>query len=1478
MPQINRIRVNNVKYNFGSQFYDDFMMRFSGKNTIYDLANGGGKSVLMLLLMQNMIPNCTLDEKQPIEKLFRSENGCTTIHSLIEWNLSEPFQKNNYKYMLTGFCARKAKNEETEGEHTAAIEYFNYVIFYRQYNENDIKNLPLSVPGKKNPEQKERITYQGLKNYLRELGRRDLSLEVRIFERKGDYQRFIAGYGIYESEWEIIRGINRTEGHVRTYFESNYKTTRKVVEDLLIEEIIEKSFKNRMLSEDSSERQENVMAETLIGIKDKLLDLSKKKDEIHKYDAQTELLGGFMEGVADIKNLYLGRKKGEKELARAYHTFEDEKEKAQALRNRNRQKKESIAQGIMDEQRAVDTVQILEKEERIKTLSKEYGQLQEQEGELQQRKEGLQQQLQEAESMNDYLDYLYYKKEGDRVREGLEKINEDKGMLAAELTDLATEKKRRDDLLLQELNEKIKQETEVHKKAEAAVLEMEECRKELEKELAVDSYKQQELTDLIEQENAGIAEEKKLLGLLLVSDMKEEQRNSGDMYTLLLQNQQNLEIKQKQTGEKKWQVAQKEAEYQKQKEFYEMRLEELAPQVAHFLSIQEERKRLGEIYQVSHEEHLEGKIRSMRDETLRRIQELHEETERELAYEQALKEGNPVSMDKNREKVLQYIRNYYEEDAVSGGAYLKSLDYEERKRLLEECPILPHAIVVKKQFSEITGDEKLEHLLGPEHMFVLIEEEALLNGTCYLPDGMTASMFCRELFYEEEVIQDELLAIEDRREKRSRELAHREESLKTLERDVQFLERYPEEEKRGRMAQEEKQKLKRETEGLLLLIRENKETYQECAKLEEKLGQDMESLQAQVDEIKEKLALLARIFEAMEREEKAEKQREELSLHLQEAKKEIRNLEGRAQAWHAKKETARERLQYLENRCKEIRKQQERYGFYARAEYVPTRYAALAEDVIESRLFGTMDAYEGESRDVADKRKLLENYELAMHKSLQAIDYKGVELAKIEATWQQGKGMETPKEKLLQLRNESRKQEEELLQLRRKQDGIATEKNRMEGAVAHGKEAILQKYGIYEQIDFSEVSAEEYVKEKRRKMDALRREEEQLQQEWEETEQKMKAYEFMLHDFEQVMTDRIWKEYPDEIWEDREALSERGEKVLQEMKKYQKSVQDRRELFEKEKSFMIKNLRNMDCEALADEMEVNAQMPEDEEMTERLYQGIGEIRACLNLEKERIQKSVEDIARLKKNFESQCIQTCMNVRTELEKLPKLSGIVLDGEKVSMLSLMIPYVREEDLELRMSEYIDDTMEQADALKTEAERVRFIRNRLSWKHLFGVIVTDMNRIQLKLYKRERIREQSKYLKYEEAVGSTGQSQGIYIQFLIAIVHYITSLNTKMTENADIGKVIFIDNPFGAAKDIYIWEPIFSLLQTNHVQLIVPCRGATPAITGRFDVNYILGQRLVNGKQQTVVVNYYSHVDTEELEYETLQFTQESFQWDE
>ena len=209
-------------------------------------------------------------------------------------------------------------------------------------------------------------------------------------------------------------------------------------------------------------------------------------------------------------------------------------------------------------------------------------------------------------------------------------------------------------------------------------------------------------------------------------------------------------------------------------------------------------------------------------------------------------------------------------------------------------------------------------------------------------------------------------------------------------------------------------------------------------------------------------------------------------------------------------------------------------------------------------------------------------------------------------------------------------------------------------------------------------------------------------------------------------------------------------------------------------------------------------------------------------------------------------------------------------------LNIPYLDDDEVKESMSSYIDEIVKGVDRYDNPDDRIKFIRNGLSLKRMFSAVVTDMNAIKLMLYKRERIREQSRYLKYEEAVGSTGQSQGIYIQFLISIINYIANIHAVNSDNNTLKKVIFIDNPFGAAKDIYIWEPIFEMLKVNNVQLIVPARGTTPAITGRFDVNYVLEQKLVGDKQQTVVADYRSQIDKTEVEYKKVDYSQSSFEF--
>lgn len=76
----------------------------------------------------------------------------------------------------------------------------------------------------------------------------------------------------------------------------------------------------------------------------------------------------------------------------------------------------------------------------------------------------------------------------------------------------------------------------------------------------------------------------------------------------------------------------------------------------------------------------------------------------------------------------------------------------------------------------------------------------------------------------------------------------------------------------------------------------------------------------------------------------------------------------------------------------------------------------------------------------------------------------------------------------------------------------------------------------------------------------------------------------------------------------------------------------------------------------------------------------------------------------------------LQYKTELDRLPGLSTIRLDDEIISMIGLFIPYVKEELYKSRMSLYIDETIAMSESISSQEERLKYIRNRLTWKRLF------------------------------------------------------------------------------------------------------------------------------------------------------------------
>lgn len=1504
MPQINRIRINNVKYNFGTQCYDDFVMRFNCHNTLYDLANGGGKSLLMLLLMQNVIPNCTLDDKQPIEKLFRQGGGNTVIHSLIEWKLDPCYQKDNYKYMTTGFCARKARSQgedenqleeaavQTKANASSAIEYFNYCIFYREFGDNDIKNLPLESNG-------EKITYNGLKAYLRDLEKKDFGVSVKIFEGKGDYQNFLTQYGIFESQWEIVRGINKTEGHVRTYFENSYKSSRKVVEDLLIEEIIQKSYNNRL----GVNNDEGTMAQTLLDIKDKLLELSKKHAQINSYDSQMAAISNFADYVRGFKELYIEKERLEEKL---YQLLLSCKQVLFAKEKEQKEIEEKLEGLSADREQELKNVQCGQVALEEKSLNELKGLIEEASRAIQlidKEIEEKRHRLMDMESAQDYEDYLEYKKQVMQITETINNKNRGSEDIIKELKSIAAEIKQYIDSKLQEINreaesadqelnqakDSLDQEnnryTEMLKKQAGSDAQISYIRSEL-KELEIKSGRAMENAGLIVAENAvqeleeakdrldaAVSESEKIR--LDISDIDKKLVSCENSYNMLVVNNQLMT--QELEGARK--LAESAGDT--------VRLDKLLT-----------------IYGAAGKEELKNELYNIYDKMGRELVALTTEKDRLVTFIENAKKGTYECDSADRDKLKKYLTDTYGEDVVEGHEWFRNLNPGQKRDVFKRVPFVEYSFVIKNDFDRIKEDVTLKNFQRGAYVVPIISESVLYDtklevNTELVAFAMKDMNFLRDdagLQVEIETAGQELFDYENQINKLSdRRQMIWDDYVYVLERDI--VEKYSSPVDKNAI----QDKIVENNRGIDRIS-------QQIAGLEEekgRLSERMDVLNSERLSLEEKRDALTRVRDINAELEDKQSQLVSIKAGLEKIYGDVRDSQ-------QSKSLAEDRYKKALEEKGRLAKEQERLKESWNDTY--SQYYVEGEDTqagtygdymsLESRFLGLKEIIDKENSDLSDKEALLKHYRTSMEKCLKSIEYRGSNVEIIKRSVEDGTLKSGGSSAMYELKASIKADLEKSSKQREELDSQNALMNRLEGSVSHGINQIIERFGEYSSVECD--NPEVYVKQHKEQAEKIAADIREVKKEADQLGRQQKDIYVWNKDLERIISN-AGMTIPDEREIARLTAGVSGHEagddievrdgeaapavyanitmqdvkgydaVAKEYDKHMKLMAKKKDEFEKHKNTLADLLAGYGASELATEVRNALTMPSDAVQTEDMAERLSETNGLIQLEKDRVSKGIQDMERIKENFENRCIQTCCNIKTDLDRLPKLSTINLDEENISVIGLQIPYVPEDMFKENMSAYIDETIAVAESFPTADERLNYIRNRLTWKRLFSVIVTDMNSIRVNLYKRERIKDQSRYLRYEEAVGSTGQSQGIYIQFLIAVINYISSINAPSQDSSVIGKTIFIDNPFGAAKDIYIWEPIFKMLKTNHVQLIVPARGATPAITGRFDVNYILGQKLTDGRQQTVVVDYYSKTDSDQMEYTRMDYEQASFTFD-
>ena len=1474
MPQINRIRVNNVKYNFGTQVYDDFVMRFNCQNTIYDLANGGGKSLLMLLLMQNMLPNCTLDDKQPIEKLFRQGSGNTCIHSLVEWKLDPCYQKDGFRFMTTGFCARKGRGTDDENQDgqeqtaapTASVEYFNYCIFYREFGDNDIKNLPLVSNG-------ERITYNGLKAYLRDLEKGGYKYVVKIFDRKGDYQSFISNYGIYESAWEIVRGINKTEGHVRTYFESNYKTSRKVVEDLLIEEIIQKSFNNKL----SVDNDEGMMAQTLMDIKDKLVELSKKHSQLGAYDSQIAAIDSFKEYLSTYEAFYNRKEEIEKQLydlllvAMRESDKKDKELKSQddlitKMYDELAHEKEAIAVAeVMSEKNSMAGVESLVNETR-KALELKNTAIEEARGKLSL-----------MESAGDYKDYAEYEKSYKGLQIAIDNRLREDTDITAELKILAAGYRKFYETETRRLKEKLDIAANRVKALEVRLSEAKDNLRNADKEAAglgsLSDNLENEIQELQTQLGAALSE----AGTVVCENVSEEYDKSFRDKELLKNEETRMSEKFNDVQQQLMSLNETISANKALIDIFTEQSEKLEKADEAGNADNERMGKIREIYSADNDEAMLSviletyqKMRSEYTEECKAAQELEN-------FIDNARKGTYICKSPERDRLKEYLESQYGSDVVEGHEWFAALNAGQKRDVLKRTPFIEYAFIIKNDFERIKADEMLKDFGKGAAAYPVISEQVLIDTKLEInKDLIVFALKDMSFLRDEAKLQTQIKLAQEELESHKAQAGKLADRMELVWNDYTFALVYNAASGKADVSEAEAIRLKIADSEAAIIEAEKKRSV--LNEVKEQLSRNLAQTRDDIEEKETACSLLSRIMEMNTSIDKKYERLKGLKADVDSARNRIYECEEAAASANSEYDSARDFEDSTRKAYDEIIKSwEEQYAPYydenVSIEIDDDTYR-LDKDEIESRFTGLKTALSQKNSDFADKQALMNHLSASMNKCRDAIEYRGYTFDDIKAKYEAGEIMAAGSQ---QLRNAK----DALNNLVKSSDSVREELesqeallNRLEGSIAHGINQIENNYGSFKEFPCDDPDG--FITQHK----ALIKKLEDNTKTQEKTRRQMSdSFKDILvcrKDLERIVSDagmHVPEEFRPEDAAGITADLKEYEAVHKEYASITRLEYKKVDEFNKNKAKLIDLLNGFNAVELADEVRISLNVPENVAKTRSMIESLNETNTFIQLEKDRIAKGIEDMQMIKDNFENRCIQTCSNIKTELDRLPQLSNINLDGEQIAIISLQIPYIKEELYKEKMSEYIDETVFMAESFKEPVERLKYIRNRLSWKRLFSVIVTDMNSIRINLYKRERIKDQSRYLRYEEAVGSTGQSQGIYIQFLIAIINYISNMNSSGNEGVE-GKTIFIDNPFGAAKDIYIWEPIFKLLATNHVQLIVPARGATPAITGRFDVNYILGQKLVDSRQQTVVVDYYSSTKESELEYTRMDYEQATF----
>lgn len=294
MSKINSVRIINLNYNNNAYRIDDEIFDLNGESTLLSLRNGGGKSVLVQMMIAPFVNKRYRDTRDREFSSYFTTNNPTYI--LVEWTLD-----NNSGYFLTGMMVRK-KQESSDEDSKDKLDIINFTHEYKKRNEYDIYNIKL-VENSLNS--KKILSFSQALEMFSQL-KSNSNIKFNYYDMNNsthsrNYFSILKENDIDNKEWEgIIKKINLKESGLSELF----------IDAKNVNGLIEKWFLNtieKKLNQDEN-RLDRFVDLTVKFIKQYKENESKfeKKAIIEKYKQEAVLIEDsaeiFKETVEKIKN------------------------------------------------------------------------------------------------------------------------------------------------------------------------------------------------------------------------------------------------------------------------------------------------------------------------------------------------------------------------------------------------------------------------------------------------------------------------------------------------------------------------------------------------------------------------------------------------------------------------------------------------------------------------------------------------------------------------------------------------------------------------------------------------------------------------------------------------------------------------------------------------------------------------------------------------------------------------------------------------------------------------------------------------------------------------------------------------------------------------------------------------------------------------------------------------------------------------